>query len=101
MKRGTKLKAWNVRRVFFGHGSQNPLGYFIQKGGKSWVETSTDPTEERLFFEETNRDEWSVYLFDASRKVSIRLDMHLMQVFYADAKNPIRPQFSIEDYFEQ
>ena len=71
----------NVTLVSFG-ASKKPLGRFVQVAPKSWIEFGSTGTSHK--FNEQSRDEWSVYLYDAGRKVSIRLDLHTKKVYYKD-----------------
>ncbi|MGB0929572.1 MAG: FG-GAP repeat domain-containing protein, partial [Chitinophagales bacterium] len=70
------------------------LGGFLMTGDKKWRETSFKNGD--FNFTETNRDDWSVYLFDASRKVHIQLDLHTKKVMYSDSKTPRRYQYDIQ-----
>lgn len=74
-------KGWNVRTVSY------QGGVFQMSGGRNWIESNRDG---RHNFQEQNRDEWSVYLFDPSRGVNIQLDLHRKEIFYADRYNPSR-----------
>jgi hypothetical protein len=96
---GTKLKAWNVDWVAYTNGinKTNPIGYFVNRENEFWEEI-TETGRVNFQFREQNRDEWSVYLYDISRNVSIQLDMHLLEVFYSDEKNSRRLLYYIEDY---
>jgi len=56
-------------------------GLFKQTGGKTWTEYGKRGP---IFtFKEKHRDEWSVYLHDASRNVNIQLDLHRKKVIYS------------------
>jgi hypothetical protein len=57
-----------------------------------WVEVGGGATYE---FVEERRDEWSVYLLDGERDVTLRLDLQEMQVFYAEGHSPMRPLYGI------
>ena len=46
-------------------------------------------------FQETQRDEWSVYLNDSSRDVQLDVDLFKRQIFYADKGTERRPQYRI------
>ncbi|NMD08974.1 MAG: hypothetical protein GYA66_13470, partial [Phyllobacteriaceae bacterium] len=48
-----------------------------------------------FLFTETGRDEWSVYLKDPSRDVTIQLDLYQKQIFYSDNNNPRAPLYDI------
>ncbi len=60
--------------------NQNKVGKFVQTGADKWLETNVDGT--KYSFTETGRDDWSVYMKDASRNVAIQLDYHTMEVKY-------------------
>lgn len=51
----------------------------FERRGESWVEYGPEGRT-RFYFEETGRDEWSVYLIDRSRNVAIQLDVHRRMV---------------------
>ena len=76
----------NVNVVEFGQQGKK-LGTFRQVGKKTWVEQNA-AGKNKFSFRERTRDEWSVYLYDASRNVSIQLDLHRKKVGYSDANNP-------------
>jgi hypothetical protein len=63
---------------------------FLQVGPKSWTECG------RFNFAELQRDDWSVYLFDAGRGVYMQLDLFTKIAYYSDtAGTPKRPQYAI------
>lgn len=71
-----------------------PEGKFVLTAGTGWEERGRDGG--RFQFAEQNRDDWSVYLFDATRGVRIQLDLHTRTVSYADAGAPaMRPLYRI------
>ncbi len=75
---------------------KTPEGKFVLMPGAGWEERGRDGG--RFQFAEQNRDDWSVYLFDASRGVRIQLDLHTRTVSYADAGAPgMRPLYRISD----
>ncbi len=85
----------NVTLVNFGR-NNSKLGFYIQVGKKAWKEIGTAEGAGSFEFKEMNRDEWSVYLKDEGRSVSIQLDLHTKKVFYKDAKNlQKRPLYEI------
>ena len=71
------INGYNVKRVFL------PKGTISLKGNGVWIEKGNDGA--RFEFEETGRDEWSVYIFDRSRNVRLQLDLHRKKVVYSDA----------------
>lgn len=83
-ERNAKTNGWIVSQVKFGGGADNFLGSFVKYDGDNWIEEGTTSGEARFKFKEVGRDEWSVYLHDASRGVNIQLDMHTKKVNYSD-----------------
>lgn len=83
-----QVNGYNVSQVFHSRGS------FSQAGGGLWEELN-DQGRVTFRFQEQRRDEWSVYLFDASRNVSLQLDLHRRQVLYAQGKQPKSPLYAI------
>ena len=81
------VKGENVTLVDYGRNG-NKLGYFIQTGKNTWKEVGEVKGAGTFEFKELNRDEWSVYLKDESRNVSIQLDLHTKKVMYKDGRNP-------------
>jgi len=70
-------------------------GQFQQVGQGQWQETS-DAGGDGFRFQETGRDEWSVYLLDSSRNVRIQLDLYRNLVLYGDDSSPeMRPLYGI------
>lgn len=61
-------------------------GQFFMTGPGRWEERGADGAAFR--FAETNRDDWSVYLHDASRGVSLAIDAHTRRVMYSDRGAP-------------
>ena len=57
----------------------------------------TDPTEERFSFKETGYDACSVYLYDASRRVHIRIAFYKKKIYYRDTNSPERELYDIKD----
>ena len=55
-------------------------------GPGRWEERGADGSA--FQFAETNRDDWSVYLNDASRGVSLAIDAHTRRVMYSDPGAP-------------
>jgi len=68
--------------TFSALGGGKKLGTFAQTGAKQWKEISADPKGNDFNFTEVARDQWSVYLRDASRGVNIQLDLHTRKVMY-------------------
>jgi membrane-bound inhibitor of C-type lysozyme len=78
----------------------HPGGSFNAVGNGQWQETDAQGRVSFHFQEET-RDEWSVYLFDASRNVSLQLDLHRGQVLYGVGAEPKRVLYQITGSFAQ
>ncbi len=73
------VNGYNVTNVKFTDSYGKILGNFHLSTNNTWVEDST--TEQNRFtFSERNRDEWSVYLYDASRDMHIQLDLYTKEV---------------------
>ncbi|KMT66969.1 mannan-binding lectin [Catenovulum maritimum] len=51
---------------------------FTKVGHKKWLEVNEVGT--RINWQERNRDEWSVYLMDSSRKMNLQIDLHTTKV---------------------
>ncbi len=87
---------WTVKAVKFGHAKERGmLGSFVQTGEKTWVEQGKSG-KSRYKFNENARDEWSVYLHDASREVNIQLDLYTGKVMYSEGKNPRKELYVIK-----
>jgi hypothetical protein len=87
-KASAKLSGWLAKKVSFNKGA------FVQKDGKNWVETGAD-NQTRFNFAERARDDWSVYLKDASRNVHIQLDLHTRKIMYNAGNDPRVPLYDI------
>jgi membrane-bound inhibitor of C-type lysozyme len=83
-----QVNGYNVSQVFHSGGS------FSQAGGGQWDELN-DQGRVSFRFREQQRDEWSVYLYDASRNVSLQLDLHRRQILYAVGNAPKSPIYAI------
>jgi hypothetical protein len=57
-------------------------GSYANRGNGQWVEVNSK-NQVTFNFQETQRDEWSVYLLDSSRNVQIQLDLHRKKVIYS------------------
>ena len=64
----------------------------ITLSGKRWTERNANGSNK---FDETQRDEWSVYLLDRSRNVRLQLDLHRKLVLYAAGNDPMQPLYQI------
>ena len=83
-----QVNGYSVAQVFHAGGS------FSNAGGGQWEELN-DRGQVTFRFQEQQRDEWSVYLYDASRNVSLQLDLHRRQIFYSDPNQGKRPLYGI------
>jgi len=70
---------YSVNFVSYGQGQ-------FEKRGAQWVESSGG--QDRFFFTELRRDQTSVYLYDASRGVDLKLNVAERQIFYSDVNQP-------------
>lgn len=91
----TPAHASGLRRAEVGTGNTKS-GAFVQTGVKKWDEV--DVSGATVYqFDETGRDDWSVYLNDPSRAggVSIQIDLHTRKTLYSDAQNPRREEYDV------
>lgn len=87
----------NVIKVDFGRNG-NKLGHYIETGKKAWKEVGIAKGAGTFEFKELNRDQWSIYLRDETRSVSIQLDLHTKKVMYSDSRtSQRRPLYEIMD----
>jgi len=49
----------------------------------------------RFQFEEQDRDDWSVYLYDGSRNVDIQTDLWTGKIMYAAGGEPLRELYEV------
>ena len=75
--------------------SANKMGKFVTAGKNKWTETNVN--KEKLYFTETHRDDWSVYMEDRSRNIALQLDLHTLEVKYADIGKPVQAQYKITE----
>ena len=71
--------------VQIGDAVGNVQGTFRQTNAETWTEDSQGTGRDAFEFKEMARDPWSVYLFDASRDMSIQIDLFKGKVFFSDA----------------
>ncbi len=62
-------------------------GYFKMLDNGNWVEGRVKPGYSGSTFTEMNRDDWSIYLRDASRGLYIQLDLHTRKVMISYDNN--------------
>ncbi len=91
----SKINGWVVNRVAFRTFDGVPLGEYRQTGETTWVELNAQQRV-NFRFAEVQRDEWSVYLHDGSRNVSLQLDLHTQKVLYSDTSRSRLPLYAIE-----
>lgn len=72
---GTDVNGRNVTKVQY---TENGGGYFITNGENTWTEVTVNG---RHNFTESQRDDWSVYLRDEGRKISIQLDLWQKKIY--------------------
>ena len=94
------LKAQKVQWVQIKQGN-NFQGYFIKRDGMNWEETSTNPDNVRFKFEQKYINDWSIYLYDESRDVTILLYLDILEIQYAVEDNPLRAVYSIGNYGDE
>ena len=86
-----QTNGYNSIEVLYNAGS-GPAGVFRLTSPKQWTENS------KFSFQERNRDEWSIYLHDASRDVNIQLDLHRKKVIYSQGQGPRSDLYDIVSY---
>ncbi|MGB0929350.1 MAG: DUF7452 domain-containing protein [Chitinophagales bacterium] len=96
LKSSAKVNGWLAQEVTYS-GNKGVRGKFVQKDGKGWVEVDLVKGKTIFNFTETQRDDWSVYLFDKSRNAHVQLDLHTNQVMFATNKAKKRPIYNIVD----
>ena len=79
------MKGTNVAIAAFGTNG-TVLGKYRQTSATNWVEEPT-AAPATFTFVEVQRDDASVYLFDAARGVTLQLDLSRRKVVYSDATN--------------
>ena len=85
----SKVNGWLACRV------ENTESTFIQKSAKHWIEQNNSVASRKFNFEETYRDDWSIYLIDRSRNVQIQLDLHTKKVMYNEVGKSKIPLYNI------
>ena len=71
------LKAESVSHVEYQNGDFK--GVFYQTGQLKWQEKNPDGV---FLFNEKSRDEWSIYLLDPDRNITIQLDLYKKEILY-------------------
>jgi hypothetical protein len=83
----------NAQVVEFGFAGAKQ-GEFRLTGTRAWGEFGQDDVA-RFRFEEQNRDEWSVYLYDRTRNIYIQLDMYTRKVLYGPAYGSLNEIYKV------
>ncbi|GAB2184498.1 MliC family protein [Roseibium sp. LAB1] len=73
-------------------------GSFTHVGNGQWQEADVYGTV-NFYFQEFGRDDWSVYLHDSSRNVTLQLDLHRRMILYAQGDAPRSDLYAITDAF--
>ena len=81
------INGYNMTFVAVGNTVGNQLGYYQQLDAVTWVDNNG------IAFDLVGRDEWSVYLYDMSQNMTLRLDLWLDGVFTQDDGNQIYVTF--------
>jgi hypothetical protein len=76
-------------------GGGAPVALFIKVRPTEWVERGLPAQDDRFTFREVGRDDWSVYLRDDSRNVTIQLDLFQKKVYYSEGSGPRRELYAI------
>lgn len=90
-----KVNGWLVNEVDYVAGGTAIAGSLRQTDSHTWIEENSIDGKSSFQFTETGRDDWSVYLKDSSRNVSLQLNLFEGAIFYSDAKNPRRQLYTI------
>ena len=94
------INGYNARLVVFKSFNGGTLGSFRQTGMNTWSEDGVEKAN-RFQFEELNRDEWSVYLYDSSRDVHIQLDLWTKKVMYNAGSEPRQELYNVSSSYTQ
>ena len=74
---GNPVKGTEATKVEYCAADRAIQGSFVAQPNKQWVEKNN---QGQYVFTETGRDEWSVYLNDPTRSVTVQLDLWTKQV---------------------
>ncbi|MCC6604754.1 MAG: hypothetical protein IT327_16210, partial [Anaerolineae bacterium] len=83
-----------VSEVTFATFAGQELGKYRQTGGDEWAEFNQSGTV-TAHFKETRREDWLVTLYDASRNVTLSLDLHSQTIYYSDGQTYYAPLYLI------
>lgn len=78
---------------------QHSAGSFTNVGNGQWHEADAQG-QVRFYFQEEYTDDWSVYLLDPSRDVSIQIDLYRGQISYALGGGPKSDLYRITNAFD-
>ena len=81
------VNGWNVIRANYDG------GLFQLIGDSDWIEVTDDANTYR--FSETGRDDWSVYMHDASRDTRLQIDIHRQMITVAVGNEPLHDLYPI------
>jgi hypothetical protein len=85
-----------VSHVTFGDPrSGRAIGHFVASGQSTWAETGASVDDVRFEFREVDRDDWSVYLEDSSRNMSLQLDLFTRKISIGEIGDKRAPLYDI------
>ncbi|MES3025551.1 MAG: hypothetical protein V4857_28575 [Pseudomonadota bacterium] len=90
-----RVSARNVQSVVFGDGNQR-RGEFRKTGRRQWDELDASGRI-KYTFDEVRRDEYSVYLENRERRVSLQLDLRSGKVMFSENNSRPRPMYDVLD----
>ncbi len=90
------MNGFTVNRVEFGD-DEGRKGTLQQVGRKQWVEDSIVAGQRHFAYAERRRDEWSVYLHDTTRDVSLQIDVHTRELKYGSGTGALVPIYQLRD----
>ena len=86
-----------VNLVEYGDASGNAIGHFRQTSEDTWSEDIGPNRRDAFRFQEVARDQWSVYMLDASRDTWIQIDLFTNKIMvHASGAQPV-PLYEILD----
>ena len=85
----------NINLIGFGGQDAGIEGYFQYNGNYEWAELDAAKNY-RFTFEETHRDDWSVYILDESRDMEIEIDLYTNQINLSSADGPLRMLYFVK-----
>lgn len=88
-----KMNGYNAMGAISGNSAGTRIGQFTEVASNVWKELSDEGNW--YHFRETHRDEWSVYLHDASRNVFIQIDLHRQKIRYRAGNEEYRDLYNV------